>query len=294
MTGSPRPSLPHRCHRPDPPADGRAGFGLIEAIVALAIAGLVLAAITEIAGRTLRSWNRGLSTVAAVERSDIALGRLAADLTGLLPVPLANADTPEVLFAGDEHGMAFTALTPLDRSNDGIAVVEIGIEAGRDGAVVTRRLRRGRDLGLRDGDRVVLLSGRLDIAFAYRDQRGKRVTRWSTPGEVPRGVVVTLVGGREGGGMPVAIVLPVPVAISVSCLLPPADGTPAATPGAAAGRGVTPAPTGGEGEAQAEAPPSANEADRRKRCATGPIAGGEPASGEGGGRPKPIGGGGGG
>ena len=277
---------------PDRPVEARAGFGLVEAIVALAIAGLVLAATTEIAGRTLRSWNRGLSTVAAVERSDIALGRLAADLTGLLPVPLANADTPEILFAGDEHGMAFTALTPLDRSNDGIAVIEIGVEAGRDGAVLTRRLRRGRDLGLRDGDRVVLLTGRLDLSFAYRDQKGRRVARWSSPGEVPRGVVVTLVGGREGGGMPVEIVLPIPVAISVSCLVPPAGATPATETGEGTARGVTPRPPSGDGEAQVE-PTQGDEAARRKRCATGPMAGGEVGGADGGGKTKRIGGGGG-
>lgn len=291
MTGSLRPPLGLRHRRPARPGDRCAGFGLVEAIVALAIAGLVLAAITEIAGRTLRSWNRGLSTVAAVERSDIALGRLAADLAGLLPVPLANADTPEILFAGDEHGMAFTALTPIDRSNDALAVVEIGIEAGRDGAVLTRRLRRGRDLGLRDGDRVVLLSGRLDLAFSYRDQKGRRVARWSAPGEVPRGVVVTLVGGREGGGMPVEIVLPVPVAISVSCLLPPAEATPTVDPGSAPQpRGATPSAPTGEGEAQVE-PTKDDEATRRRRCATGPAAGGATGGADGGGKSKRSGGG---
>jgi general secretion pathway protein J len=155
-----------RALRPPSRSGARAGFGLLEAILALAIAGLVLAAVTEIAGRTLRSWNAGFGTTAAVERTDVALGRIAADLASALPVRLVTADDPAILFVGDGRGMAFTAVTPLDRSHDGIAVVEIGVETTSGGAALTRRLRRGRDVALRDGDRVVLLSGPLDLAFA--------------------------------------------------------------------------------------------------------------------------------
>lgn len=252
--------------------DGRAGFGLIEAIVALAIAGMVLAAVTELAGRALRSWNRGFDTVAAIERTDVALGRIAADLTALLPVHLATSNDPAVLFAGDERGMAFTAVTPFDARSEGIAVVEIAVEATRDGAVLVRRLRRGRDAGLRDGDRVVLLSGRLGLAFAYRDQTGRRVAQWTRPGEVPQGVIVTLRGDRGGGGLPVEVFLPIPVAISVSCLVQVPDevsaegGGPAPTKAAAEDSAATGAP-GVDVRSEADRAP---DEDRRRRCATGP------------------------
>lgn len=243
-----------------------AGFGLIEAILALAIAGLVLAAVTEIAGRTLRSWNAGFATVAAVERTDVALGRIAADLASLLPVRLASADDPAILFAGDARGMAFTAATPLDRTRDGIAVVEIGVEATGDGAVLSRRLRRGRDRALRGGDRVVLLSGPLDLAFSYRDQAGRRVATWTKAGEVPRGVIVTLRGPRGSGGLPVEVMLPIPVAISVSCLIEAPDAAPPTPP--AGGEDVD---AGAPRDARAKPAGEAPE-DRRRRCATGPQA----------------------
>lgn len=268
-----RPTDPRRTAPPAQGGGGRAGFGLIEAIVALAIAGVVLAAVTEIAGRTLRSWNRGFSTVAAIERTDVALGRLAADLTSLLPIRLATADDAAVLFAGDEHGMSFTAFTPLDRAEEGIAVIEIAVEKGADGAVLARRLRRGRDVGLRDGDRVVLLSGRLDLAFSYRDRAGQRVDRWARPGEVPRGVVVTLKGGREGGGLPVEVMLPIPVSVAVSCLVTaPSDAREEASPEEQSNPGprrrATPPPAG-EGD-----PPRTSEGrgDRARRCAGAPGA----------------------
>ena len=254
-------------------SDRRAGFGLIEAIVALAIAGLVLAAVTEIAGRTLRSWNAGFATVAAIERSDLAIDRLGADLAGLLPVHLETADDPAILFAGDERGMAFTSYGPLDRREDGIAIVEIGIEGDRDGAVLVRRLRRGRDVPLRDGDRVVLISGRLDIAFAYRDQAGQRFTRWSKPGEVPRGVIVTLSGTRAGGGLPVEVMLPIPVAIAVSCLVDVGsrvDGEE--KPPEGEGRPPRPKRPNNFGEELGD-PAEAGARDRARRCAIGPGAG---------------------
>lgn len=255
--------------------DRRAGFGLLEAILALAIAGLVLAVVTEIAGRTLRSWNAGFATMAAVERTDIALGRIAADLAALLPVRLITADDPAILFTGDGQAMAFTAVTPVDRDHEAIAVVEIGVEAVGSGAVLTRRLRRDRDAALRDGDRVVLLSGPLDLAFAYRDQAGRRVETWARPGEVPRGVIVTLKGPPAGGGLPVEVMLPIPVAIAVSCLVEVPAAMPQGDPNRSLGRRV-----GGAGEAVAPGAPTGVRAgarerrdDRRRRCATGPGAG---------------------
>jgi general secretion pathway protein J len=270
VTRASRPCRPDRARRRWRDGDApRAGFGLIEAILALAIAGLVLAAVTEIAGRTLRSWNAGFAAVAAVERTDVALGRISADLASLLPVRLATADDPNILFAGDAQGMAFTALTPFDRSNDGIAVVEIGVETSGDGAVLSRRLRRGRDRALRSGDRVVLLSGPLDLAFSYRDQAGRRLATWTKPGEVPRGVIVTLRGRRGGGGLPVEVMVPIPVAIAVSCLIEvPEPSTPKARqPAGVRGPGGEESDTeatGGEAQNTSGETPD----DRRKRCAT--------------------------
>lgn len=232
---------------PSRPPRSDAGFGLLEAILALAIAGLVLAAVTEVAGRTLRSWNAGLGTVAAIERTDLGLARLAADLSALVPMHLATVDDDAVLFIGDERGMSFTALTPTDRTGDGLAVIEIGIEPNGGAAALVRRSRRGRDAEPRDGDRVVLLSGRVDLAFAYRDRTGERHGRWTRLGEVPSGVIVTLVGGRGGGGLPVEVLLPIRAAIPISCLV-----------GA-----TTPAST-----AKPAGPASGDP--RARRCATGP------------------------
>ena len=237
-----------RGHSPAPHRHScEAGFGLLEAILALAIAGLVLAAITEIAGRTLRSRNAGLGTVAAIERTDLGLARLTADLAALVPMRLATAEDEAVLFTGDERGMSFTALTPIDRTADGLAVIEVGIETSGGTPALVRRLRRGRDAGVRDGDRVVLVSDRVELAFSYRDRTGQRHTRWARPGEVPSGVIVTLVGTRRGGGLPVEVILPIPTAIPISCLV---GADPAAT---------TTKPAG-----------SASSDARARRCATGP------------------------
>lgn len=252
----------------------RSGFGLIEAIVALAIAGLVLAAVTELAGRTLRSWDRGFATVAAVERTDIGLGRLATDLTNLLPVPLATADDGAVLFAGDSRGLSFTALTPLGRTEDGIAIVEMAIEGGADGIALVRRTRLDRDAAIRDGDRVVLIAGRLDLTFAYRDHAGRRLDTWSRPGEVPSGVIVSLRGDRSrGGGLPAEVLLPIPVDIAVGCLVhAPGVGDPETPPGANPAAATPGRPTAAPtGQATADQPSASDgDAETKRRCRTGP------------------------
>src|SRR5690349_18916538 len=82
-------------------ADARSGFTLIETMAALAIAAAVFAVIAEFAGRTLLNWNRGNSTIAAMEMLTRGLGRLGADLSTALPMTPPGTDGSTAYFIGD-------------------------------------------------------------------------------------------------------------------------------------------------------------------------------------------------
>jgi len=60
--------------------DGERGFTLIEAIIALALMGLVLSALASITAQWLPNWNRGIGRIQLGETIDIALQRISADL----------------------------------------------------------------------------------------------------------------------------------------------------------------------------------------------------------------------
>src|SRR5262249_51867755 len=57
-----------------------AGFTLIEALVATALMGMVLAALATITAHWLPNWNRGIGRVQRTELVSISLNRLVADL----------------------------------------------------------------------------------------------------------------------------------------------------------------------------------------------------------------------
>src|ERR1700745_3596493 len=82
------------------------GFTLIEAIVALALMGLVLSALASITAQWLPNWNRGVSRIQRGEAIGIALQRIAADIAATEYVP-ANRDSPQPLFDGSELSIVF-------------------------------------------------------------------------------------------------------------------------------------------------------------------------------------------
>ncbi len=182
--------------------------------MALAVGGAVLAAVTEVVGRTLVRWTRGFDTLGRIERVDRALDRIGRDLDGLVAAPGVSSD-PTTVFVGAPDRFAFLARTALSQSEDGLAVVDVAVGGGPDRGGVTRGWRRldGGGTG-----RTRLGGDGLDVAFAYVDHRGRRSADWSRKGEVPAGVVVAMRGPARLGGLPSEILLPIRARLSVSCL----------------------------------------------------------------------------
>lgn len=90
-----------------------AGFTMFEALVAIALMGLVLGARASVTGEWLPPWNRGLLQTQRNEQVAIALDRLAADLSAAEFV-MADRTSNAVLFRGDEAAVTFvrSALGP--------------------------------------------------------------------------------------------------------------------------------------------------------------------------------------
>jgi len=67
------------------------GFTLIEALVALALTGLILLALATLIAQWLPSWNRGFDRIQQSELISIAMQRIAADLAAAEFVPASRA-----------------------------------------------------------------------------------------------------------------------------------------------------------------------------------------------------------
>jgi general secretion pathway protein J len=152
---------------------GERGFTLIEALIALALTGLVLSALATLTAQWLPNWNHGIDRIQRSEILGIAMQRVAADLAAAEYVP-ASGDRKKPLFEGSALAVTFvrTALGP--NVGIGLDVVRIGETADRGQFVTVRSRAPFSPLlpgvlpsELRVSEPVVLLRSPLRLSLSY-------------------------------------------------------------------------------------------------------------------------------
>lgn len=197
---------------------GEAGFTLIEALVALALTGLLLSALATLTAQWLPNWNRGLDRIQNNELVAIAMQRIAADLSAAEYVP-PDRERKKPLFEGSELSVMFvrTALGP--NVGIGLDIVRIGETTDR-GRLVTVRTRAafapfppGVSLSeqFHATDPVVLLHAPLRLSFAYAGP--DRIFRgdWHDQDKLPAAIMLTLREATSERVLSVSTVTPVHV-----------------------------------------------------------------------------------
>jgi general secretion pathway protein J len=150
-----------------------AGFTLVEALLATALMGVILAGIATVTAQWLPNWNRGFERVQRTELLAVGLERIVADLASAEFVTAGNPNLPP-LFDGTELSVTFlrTALGPNTRPGlELVRIAEAGTERGL--SLVRSRARFfpvGRDgaaTQLAPSDPVVLLRAPYRVTFSY-------------------------------------------------------------------------------------------------------------------------------
>ena len=172
-----------------------AGFTMFEALVAIALMGLIMGALVAVTAQWMPNWSRGLAQVQRNEQVAIALDRLAADISAAEFVS-PNGSTSAPLFQGAELAVTFVrqALGPNNRS--GLEIVQIAETTDSRGRALVRTrapfvmLPTGDPLldPIPFADPVVLLRGPFRVAFAYADAGGAWTTSWRNSGALPAAV----------------------------------------------------------------------------------------------------------
>jgi general secretion pathway protein J len=153
-------------------SDLTGGFTLLEAVIALALMGIILGALATISSQWLPNWNRGIGRLQREEQLALALERLSLDLAAAEFIPLGGR-TAAPLFEGRERSIIFvrTALSP--NSQRGLEIVRIAEQPSERGPILVRMATPFRPLaGIellpeRLSDPVVLLRPPYRLAFAY-------------------------------------------------------------------------------------------------------------------------------
>lgn len=199
-----------------------AGFSLIETLAALAIAGAVFAVISEFSGRLLLNWNRSESTISVMEMLSRGLGRMGTDLTLALPMTPPGTDGSIAYFSGDATRLTFVAATGFGVGDRGLELLDFSMVDNKDDFYLVRQRAPVSNPPSQFKDPVMLLHGRMQVRFSFRDRDGRFVDTWSKRPDMPSAVGVQVIGA-SGPIFPRPLIFPVPVNLSVDCLITDGD-----------------------------------------------------------------------
>lgn len=202
-----------------------AGFTLLEALVAMALIGMILAALATITAQWLPNWNRGFARLQRNEQLAIALERLVADLAAAEFVAL-DRDTRQPVFDGTDVSVLFlrTVLAPNDPP--GLEMVRIGQVEDKRGPVLVRARSPFWPILADDGarhapvfsDAVALLppSYRLTFAYAGPDRIWRKL--WRHELELPRAIRLSVPDPANENAIEVSTAALVHAHIAAECI----------------------------------------------------------------------------
>jgi general secretion pathway protein J len=205
--------------------NSEAGFTLIEALVALALTGLVLSALATLTAQFLPNWNRGIDRIQHSELIGISMQRIAADLAAAEFIPAGGDDKNEKkkkkpLFEGTPLSVTFVRTAIGPNAGIGLDVVRIGETTDR-GRLVTVRTRTGftplpqgvlpSEQQRRLSDPVVLLRAPLRLSFAYAGPDKVFHDDWHDADKLPVAIRLTVRDTASEHVLAVSTVTPVHV-----------------------------------------------------------------------------------
>lgn len=189
----------------------QAGFALIEALGALAIAGAVLSALLVVTSQWLPAWKRGMDRVQRAEMIAAAMRRVGDDFAAAQFVP-ANREQKAPLFIGQEFSAMFVRGELGPNAGHGLDIISIGEDGARNERVVRRSRapfepvpvgQSARDR-FRLRDSVMLLPAPFRLSFAYADRSMAWTTEWRDSSKLPFAVRIA-VRDESRGGQPVLV-----------------------------------------------------------------------------------------
>ena len=186
-----------------------AGFTLLEALVAVALMGIIMGVLATVTAQWLPNWNRGLLRVQRNEQIATALDRLSLDLGAAEFV--SPREPGQWLFTGDATSIVFvrSALGPNDRG--GLEYVRLSEAADSLGGALVRArapfvplagdnatlMRR-----IAFADPVVLLRDPYRVVFAYAGLDGVWKNSWQ--GSPPSAIRLNVVDNITESVLPVS------------------------------------------------------------------------------------------
>jgi general secretion pathway protein J len=178
----------------------RAGFTLIEALLATLLMAIILGALATVTSQWIRSWDRGFTRIQSMDLLAAGLDRLVADVAAAEII--AGSATNMPMFDGTEFAVMFVR-TPLGPNTfTGLEVIRIEEASDNRGPALVRNTAPFtpviRDLREVDfSNPVVLIRAPYRISFSYAGPDRMWRDTWRGAAQLPRAIRVSV---RDSAG----------------------------------------------------------------------------------------------
>jgi general secretion pathway protein J len=177
--------------------ENAAGFTLLEALVAMALTGMILTGVATITAQWLPNWNRGFARVQGNEILALGLERMIADMAAAEFIP-ANRESPAPVFEGTDHSVTFVRSALAPNAPPGLEIVRIAETASAGGPSLVRAkapfFPAAKDFNVqpRFGDPVVLLRAPYLVSLSYAGPDRIWKDAWWQESQLPMAIRVTV------------------------------------------------------------------------------------------------------
>jgi general secretion pathway protein J len=159
----------------------RAGFTLIEVLIALVLVSLLSGLIFQVLSLSARAWDATEQRTATAERLRGVTGFLQRTLAQSVPLSFNDVDGRRLVFDGDDTRLRFVGRLPAHRGPDELYLLTLASVPQLDGrrrlefayARLTEEALRAAPEELPAGQTKVLLEGLADIEFEYFGPQGR-------------------------------------------------------------------------------------------------------------------------
>ena len=177
----------------------RAGFTLLEVVIAIALIGTIIAFLATMTAQWLPNWNRDFGRVQRNELLALGLERVVADLAAAEFAPAVRG-TSQLMFDGVDRSVIFVRTELAPHARPGLEFVRIAETSSDDGPILVRTRAAyvpfGGEANERNrpnfADPVVLVRAPYRLSFSYAG--ADRIWRetWQRSSQLPRAIKVTL------------------------------------------------------------------------------------------------------
>ena len=200
------------------------GFTLIEALLSVALMGIVLAALALLTAQWFPNWNRGFRRVQQTELMGLGIERAVADLSAAEFIS-PNGKTRRPLFEGSELSVIFVRSALGPNTAPGLDIVRLSeVPTERGLALVRTRakftpLEAGAQVQTQVAfaDPVVLTQGPYRLSFSYAGADRMWQPVWHDATQLPRAVKLIVRSTATGQIVMVSTAMPVHVTSPAAC-----------------------------------------------------------------------------